>query len=1227
MSDRTQIGERSKQVLALILETESQLRGLAADQCYNEWGDGWQEVICQRYHALANEWHRRRERARADATAYNLPLGTLLDHSTLWELKDFIRVEWRLFREVFDFEPSEGSDIESLNRYLGWMLTVRNCVAHNRPVHTQQLDRATVACGEIRMQLAKWKGERPWVGWESAREPDRIALCYFVRIEDYLTRRGPHFPKESDFAAQLVYLPEEHASLIGQMLGDNQRCLLLGRSASGKTVLAIALGKQLRDVQGYRVYYGDAGRAQVGDGRDWYREVCDNDQDGVLYILDNCHLAAQEVNEFCFLWENMPPAHTKVLLVSRRGAGDHQLASAEAGDYFDTWADVAVGIEPEELYMGIVRQYAAAYLERDPRLYTPLESDSQTLLKAQHAHNLIVSKSRLEAWRQAGGRLSKVKQQAVYEALIRKYLSHAPEALVALCALWQFEIPAHNSFVDRALPSKEVDWLVDENLVARAILPSYGLVYQLLFHAEEAGEILEASVYRQWGRVDPASVRTQTSNVLRAYLRASPSNYASVYDRLHQEKQRDIEQQLLADCELQACAAEHLQLGSIRDAALYISRLRTVDGAAARQVVDQLVQTVGIDSICGKLSELTYRDIGQSLKHLEAANSELVQAVVAGLNMKRLGRLAGSETRQDLFWLSDVLDNSFCMAKGVLLQAVPAQTLATMVQQSSYDSLMNFLRSLARRGYPRNQRKKLVEALDMQQLAQRFTRGNLVGFMWLCKSLHRLVPEQVKTLIESIPTSTLAARFTEGDFGAAAHLLRHLVEFGYPQERRQELLAALDLKQIAARAGKEGLQPLFWLIRAIKGISPEMAEQALETITPAGLVSLCRSLEATTQALGDFSRLAETSYRIRFFREFSNADIIDIFARSPLAGIGLYLQHHYFYHRLAYEQWKEMQLAERLATEPVDQIVRFLCSLIQIPEVGLELADNALDLLSIANLVARFSSADDIGAWGQLIHIAAETDEQHLGAVRSALQDWDMPSKLAASDLKGLSTFVWEVFEHLDPDMAVRYCEIVDAQLEPGQLITASSDALCHFLWNMVQITDRRPLQILERPAVVKRLMTSWESEAGPAATLLGILITVQPDVTTRMTLPPIESPQEMQASKWLARNFKDRDRRFMGPILIALAVRGLRAHNESQARELVAAALPIARVHGCLYDVAPEVITPQSQSLLQEALEWLATILFEETVALLDEAQQALSRQFWGKARLDEAEEGFPQL
>jgi hypothetical protein len=264
-SPLTEFDELCRQVLYLIYDTEKQLRDLMAERCQQEWGNGWQDTLSKRHVAAAQIWLDRQAHYRPALDIYGLPSGTLLDHSTLGELRNVILAEWQLFRDVFQFRKDSGRENKkTLHQYLEWIIEVRNPLSHSLPVHPHQLRRAWVMCDEIRMQIAEWMGESLWKRAPAEEEgvPKRAAIRHFMALDGYLTRPGPHFPKVNDFNEELVYLPEEHVSVVRKMLGATGRCLLIGRSAAGKTVLAIALGRQLQETGGYEVFYGDAVRAQ-----------------------------------------------------------------------------------------------------------------------------------------------------------------------------------------------------------------------------------------------------------------------------------------------------------------------------------------------------------------------------------------------------------------------------------------------------------------------------------------------------------------------------------------------------------------------------------------------------------------------------------------------------------------------------------------------------------------------------------------------------------------------------------------------------------------------------------------------------------------------------------------------------------------------------------------------------------------------------------------------------
>src|SRR2546425_3905958 len=320
------------------------------------------------------------------------------------------------------------------------------------------------------------------------------SLRYFRTLEEYLLEPGPRFPKLHDFEEDLIYLPEKYVLEIQGYLKEKRRALVVGRSAAGKTVLAIALAKHLQETAGYTIFYGDVALAEQGDGRKWYQVIRANDRKNVLYILDNCHLAPREVSEFCFQWDGQPPKDAQCILISRPEIDEAAESFTEIEDYCDRCTDVVVAVQSEEIYYSVLEKYANAYQQQDSNRYVALENDRASFLEEQHAHNLVASKTRLETWRKIGGRLSEVKQEEVYKVLEKRYLSKAKKALPALCVLRQYEIPVHYIFVEEILDQVEVQCLKEQRLLTYSLVQGYGVLYELLLHPREAQEIFQASI-------------------------------------------------------------------------------------------------------------------------------------------------------------------------------------------------------------------------------------------------------------------------------------------------------------------------------------------------------------------------------------------------------------------------------------------------------------------------------------------------------------------------------------------------------------------------------------------------------------------------------------------------------------------------------------------------------------------------------------------------------------
>ena len=406
-----------------------------------------------------------------------------------------------------------------------------------------------------------------------------------------------------------------------------------------------------------------------------------------------------------------------------------------------------------------------------------------------------------------------------------------------------------------------------------------------------------------------------------------------------------------------------------------------------------------------------------------------------------------------------------------------------------------------------------------------------------------------------------------------------------------DLLATVDL---SGRVAGTDLEQFVLLLYTANTVAT--ANGLLETITPAGLASLCRSQEATAQALTDFCRVSTKNFRRRFLRQFSAQDVAGIFERSHLRQVGSLIQYRYPHFKDGYALFREQFLEEKLATEPLVEISKFVHSIGQVPEVGKELACEVLDLLvplSKPGIVKVVIEKSGVRGIELLIHNVASIDERYLPHIRQALQALDLTEKLVLAGVGDLGYLLWNVFAHVDQGLSRDYCRIIDGQQRSKQLREVSLNDLCRFLWNLTQISDLSELQTLNDPAIKERLVAAWGSGVDLGANLLGIIATTRPEICEDVQLPPIETQtQKEHLIEWLKQTVEEQH-----PYALALTARGLRAYDESEAQELVWKWLPISEASQLLEDALDSAITPQALALLQQTHDWLSVALFEETI------------------------------
>jgi len=200
------------------------------------------------------------------------------------------------------------------------------------------------------------------------------------------------------------------------------------------------------------------------------------------------------------------------------------------------------------------------------------------------------------------------------------------------------------------------------------------------------------------------------------------------------------------------------------------------------------------------------------------------------------------------------------------------------------------------------------------------------------------------------------------------------------------------------------------------------------------------------------------------------------------------LKPRYFYFRRSYQLFYDDFLKERLRTEPLEEIGKFLARIGQIREVGDDLVYDAVSLLVNVDIVERVAQSDlkqfalllyngrlvhksyllrlmepleradsmraaleksDLASIQLLIHNVAGIDstpeKRYLQAIHRVLRGMDLKNSIATADAPHIAMFLWNVHSYIDRELALKYCLLVErpdwmGQLERGERIVIGDE-------------------------------------------------------------------------------------------------------------------------------------------------------------------------------------------
>ena len=1050
-------------------------------------------------------------------------------------------------------------------------------------------------------------------------------LNYFTQLETFLDGEGRWL--QEDYERGRIYSPEkEYFAQIEKVLNAKHQVLLLGRGAAGKTVLALTFAKHLQEHAGYRVGYKDVKQAEAGDGRKWYALAREHDQSGSLYILDNCHLASREVGEFCRQWKDQPPTHAQCLLISRIHL---QETHTEESSYLHMFSDdEKIQVRSEDIFLQVIEQYVTSLRQHVSEYEDVLKSDDVTTLEKQHAHNLVISRSRLDVWETLGphSRLSEVRQEDLYQALETKYFATYGPALATLCVLQRYEIRAHTFFV-KNLPQDEIRRLQQEKLLIHSTVAGYGQLYDLILHPTEARELFLAHVFNQYGRVTQENIHQLVISTLEAYLSAKPLNYIALYDSLARQKHEDILKQLLLNRDLQERTADQFNKETLVDAIRYVYKVARLDREGATQLMKRVVRVAGIQDIRAKLLKSSFQDGTVLLQAMKYIDAELAQEVVTTLDVKQLALRMAEENVQDLFRLVRSVRALSPVQATFLLSSVATEELITRTTVRNYPDMVKQLRAYE---YSQEQTTRFVDLLDMQQFAQQCDNISLQSLFWTLHALEKLSSRQAHTLLHLLPSWKLAMKASVSNIGSIDQTMQLMQRIGCTHGQMVEFVELLDIDIIGLRARQGSLRRFASFLRTLRAISVPIAATLLEVVTPAAMAMLCHVKETSLADLEQFRKASTRAFWEAFMQHCSAQDIAELFQRTTLGAVGTFFYYQRAFRTVqeGYRLFQEQFLLTRLATEPLNKLGEFLDRLSSVPHEGPRLAHDALALLVTTNLTKRIVSTNllhfalllhharsidtnlvfsllaplrqpavlqsalttsDIHGIQLLIFNISTIDTEYLYLIHQGLQNSNIAERLESASIKDVGRFLWNVYSYIDKDMAQQYCTHIDTRLQTQQLQGASPEDLCFFLWNLTSIISSQEIRIFHHSVILRVLREGWVNEIGWSMVLAGIATTAHVTALDGTFLQSIRL-HENALTQWFAMKNGGRN-----PYFLALALKGLRHYNERTAQTIVRNILSLTEALQLLESARPSAITAYSIQLLEEIIQWITGLLEED--------------------------------
>lgn len=1028
-----------------------------------------------------------------------------------------------------------------------------------------------------------------------------IHLQHFITIDNYIESTNQRYwPKQKDLDEDKLFIPLDYLKEIEAKLRGERRCLLTGRSGSGKTALAVTYGLwwrgDLKDGDKHPeafVFYLDASFNYKDEtGKDWYRQVLAHDYQNALYIIDNCHLSPAAVTAFCFQWRRRRPRHSAVIIISTPKVLESPWEDLPE-DYFEYFeeSEATIEIQPESFYKGILKKYSDIYRKNGADRFVEVGIDFCDETRAQRlenlcSHNLIAARGLLEAWGEVGGHLSNVGQDEVLDILSRRHLVRSKaSALGPLCSLASFEISIQNTFIDN-LPQESVEILLRENLLIPDDQLVYGNGYRIAFHPQVAIQLFKAYIRQKTGSYYEDGFDEEFFHYLKSYLLSGARNFQEVFRRLYQSGSVSLQHMLLEDIEVQHAIKSQFNTILLREVLWYLYILHLRDAELAKSMLNDFYG--GAD----------------------------FQAKLLALPTQQFPSVAGLLLRID------------ANLARVALGDIPADVVITHLRSSNIrlDSIYQWISPAStglavQIGCSPAWRKQVAESLDPDLLADVSKSTSIHEFMWFLDSLIDVAPTKAQCLVDKLSPETLGLMLRGKNVKVVVNIVNLLLRLNFSSDFFSRLGRALDVQDLVLQIPKKRPSRIYWSVKTLSVAIPELALQVEAHLDPQEIVNSF-SVSGDIQEFDSLWSATSARFMQQVLNLMDDELAATIFRRSSLGRIAAVLEYRIFWLKPFYLSFADTYLSQKLQEADLINMSKFIRRLGRVPEVGHDLAIHAIEILLQVNLRDRIAQTDlirfallcsavtsvepdykerllqtispedlraafkhsGISGIQSIAYFLRDSGSALLQTLKESLQRADLTQQIEQATIEDLAYLLWNIRAAFGAELAQEYCRLVDDKLTPDRLATVSLEQLARFLWNLAHISERQDLRILEHRVIKERLGKEAEMDIGACVEILGVLSLVRPE---QMSAHPYVIDFYKVGGK-LAQCLKQalKDRR---SYRFALCLQGVWALDEEKAIILAGHILrQESSKHDCLSilkEALSEAVTPLSVGLLNTTI------------------------------------------